>query len=249
MKKPKVKLGKDFNPGEARWCDDHTRLECTGMSRQSGRECHAPALRGTNRCGIHSGGKRIARAKGAAKISAWSALGEAARSVSASTAVMAMLQQSWLRAAIYGEMLRRQVVTDGEAGSGIETGDAEAEGAPDVPGGTGGLVGYRYGMGGKEGILYRQGEAARELVQLEAAERDRVVKYAKTAHDMGISDRMTALAERWGEEVVSRIMLIMDNLGLTPEQEMKVPALVQAHLASIDLEGGGSDVIEGKVIR
>lgn len=232
VKKPLIKLNKDFNPGEAKWCDEHGRLECTKWSRQRDQPCHGPAIRGTANCKTHSGGKITAMAKGEARINAWSALGESARTISASTAVMAMLQQSWLRAAVYSELLRRQVAAEGDMTEGLEQGGAEGE-APK----TGGLVGYRYGMGGKEGILYRQGEAPRELVQLEAAERDRVVKYAKVAHDMGISDRLTAMAERWGEEVVNRLMLIMANLGLTPEQESKVPALIQAHLGTFELEG------------
>ena len=103
----------------------------------------------------------------------------------------------------------------------------------------GGLIGFKYGAAGKDGNIYAVSEEARALVILEAAGRDRVVRYAKTAHEMGISDRMLGMAERWGDQVVNRIMVIMAALNLTPEQEARVPALVQAHLGSIDVGGSG----------
>jgi len=104
------------------------------------------------------------------------------------------------------------------------------------PSDTNGLIGYRYGMGGKEGILYQQSEEVRALVRLEAEERDRVVKYAKVAHDMGISERITSLAERWGDVVAGRVVNLLDALQLTPEQLALVPDLLALHLGSIDLD-------------
>lgn len=229
------RLNADNNPGGARWCDDegHKRLECT-KSRSKGRGvCHGPALRGTDACKLHSGHTReVARAKGQARISAWSAIGTPAegQGVDSSAAVLGMLQQSWLRASMYGQLLRAQVEKDGTDEVGLEGGEAER---------ANGLIGYRFGAAGKDGNIYAVSEEARALVALEAAERDRVVKYAKTAHDMGISDRMTAMAEKWGDQVVGRIMIIMTSLNLTPEQEAMVPALIQAHLGSIELGSAG----------
>lgn len=229
VRTPPPQIGPDFNPGHAFWCADHQRLECTKNKRGMTR-CHMNALRGTNACKRHGGiSPELAKAQGEAVITAWSALGRATREISPSEAVLGMLQLAWLRAHAYGELLRRQVVSDGETSSPIEgNGD---EGTVE----TGGLIGYRYGMGGKEGIQYRQNEEVRALVALEAAERDRVVKYAKTAHDMGISSALINLAERWGDVVAGRVTLMLDALELTPEQASKVPALVNAHLSSIDL--------------
>lgn len=225
-------LGLTNNPGNARWCEQHRRLECTKLKktnaiRKTREQCHSCAVRGTDVCTTHGGHKRsVLAAKGEARITAWSAIGEATRGVDSSMAVLGMLQMTWLRAAAYGELLRRQVAIEGG-----ETGDPATEDQP----GTSGLIGFRYGAAGKDGTIYAQSEDVRALVVLEAQERDRVVKYAKTAHDMGISDRITSLAERWGDLVVGRIMMVLDALALTPEQEAKVPALIQAHLGQIEI--------------
>ena len=235
------RLNSANNPGGARWCDDegHKRLECT-KSRSKGRgQCHGPAIRGTDTCKIHAGHKReVARAKGQARITAWSAIGQPAggQPLDSGMAVLGMLQMTWLRAAAYGELLRQQVATEEPPEpdrEGLQAGDAVS---------SSGLIGYRYGAAGKDGHIYAVSEEARALVALEAAERDRVVKYAKTAHDMGISERLTNLAERWGDIVATRITLILAGLNLTPEQEAMVPALIQAHLSQIDVGTmGGSE--------
>jgi hypothetical protein len=179
----------------------------------------------------------VARAKGQARITAWSAMGRPAdgQGIESSAAVLGMLQQSWLRAAMYGHLLQLQVAKDGQ---GDAIGPDQAD--PDGPLNPGGLIGFKYGAAGKDGNIYAVSEEARGLVALEAAERDRVVRFAKTAHEMGISDRMLGMAERWGDQVITRIMVIMGALELTPEQEARVPRLVQAHLGSIDLAGSGS---------
>jgi hypothetical protein len=226
------RLRPDNNPGGARWCEDHGRMECTKNRKAQRGPCHAPAVRGTDACKLH-GGHTVAvlKAKGEARISAWSAIGKApdAGAIDSSAAVLGMLQQSWMRAHLYGALLQAQVERDGTDEAALEGGEAEK---------ANGLIGYRFGAAGKDGNIYAVSEEARALVGLEAQERDRVVKYAKVAHDMGISERMTNLAERWGDVVVSRIMLIIAGLNLSPDQEAMVPALIQAHLASIELGTG-----------
>lgn len=227
----KVKLGPDNNPGGARWCPDHNRLECVN-SRSRGRgPCHQAAIRGTKGCRTHSGKKgSVAKAQGEARITAWNPMGQVV-AVDANAAVLGVLQMTHLRLASYADLLRRQVVTDGD------TAGSTSEDAPNASG----LIGFRYGMGGKDGITYVQSEEVRALVSLEAAERDRVVKYAKTAHDMGISSRLTDLAEKWGDIVAGRISLLIDGLGLSPEQAARVPSLLQTHLGSIDMAAIGSE--------
>ncbi len=234
-----LKLGKDNNPGNARWCDPHDRLECV-KNRSKGRgPCHGPAIKGLDTCRTHSGYRSpVARAKGEARITAWSALGRptGGQPLDAGMAVLGMLQMTWLRAAAYGELLRQQVVTD-EPPEPDRDGLQAGASVTDT-----GLIGYRYGAAGKDGTIYAVSEEVRALVALEASERDRVVKFAKTAHDMGISDRLTNLAEKWGDVVASRITLILAGLDLTPEQEALIPALIQTHLSSIDMTTtGGSE--------
>lgn len=229
MKVQRVQLGPNNNPGGAKWCPDHNMLECT-KNRSKGRgPCHAPAIRGTNGCRIHSGfAGKVLKARGEARISAWSAQGQPPEGgqIDSSAAVLGMLQQSWMRAHFYSALLKAQVEKDSGGEAGVSAG---------LAGDVTGLIGYRYGAAGKDGHIYAVSEEARALVALEAAERDRVVKYADTAHKMGISERMTSMAERWGDVVVNRIMIVIQGLDLTPEQEALVPALIQAHLGSIEL--------------
>lgn len=240
---PGPKLGPANNPGNARWCEEHNRLECTKRrsTRQGGGTCHAGAVRGTDTCKTHGGYKiEVLKAKGQARITAWSAIGQAAQAdrTEPGMAVLGMLQMTWLRTAAYGELLRQQVAKETPA-------DPDREGLG--PGGevqTSGLIGYKYGAAGKDGHVYAQSEEVRALVALEAAERDRVVRFAKTAHDMGISERLTSLAERWGDVVATRITLILAGLGLTAEQERLVPELIRAHLSEIDVNALGSGTEE-----
>jgi hypothetical protein len=195
---------------------------------------------------MHSGVRKgLLKAQGEARIqaiTAWRSMG-GSPTISAPVAVMAVLEMSYLRLASYSEALRKQVyeIDQQHGGSGlpeIEPG----EGADGEQGSVSlsGLIGFRYGAAGKDGHIYAQSEEIRALVQLEATERDRIVKYAKVAHDMGISERLTGLAERWSDLVATRISALFDALELTPEQSAKVPALVQTHLGTIDLEALGA---------
>jgi hypothetical protein len=226
-------LTREDNPGRARWCEVHGRLECT-KNRTKGRgQCHQPATRGTAACKNHAGYSiPVQKVQGEARITAFypAPMNRVAPAIDASSAVLSVLQMSYLRLGMYGELLRRQVVIEGDTAGDI----------PDIDGGTSGLIGFRYGMGGRDGIIYRQNEEVRALVALEAAERDRVVKYAKTAHDMGISDKLTAMAEHWGDIVATRVSMMLGALGLTPEQEALVPELLRIHLGSIDMNAIGA---------
>lgn len=213
-------------------------MECNKRRSRGRGPCHGNAVRGTDACTTHAGTTlEVAKAKGEARITAWSAIGQPAggKPVDAGMAVLGMLHMSWLRAAALGELLRQQVTTEAPADpdrDGFDpTGEVQSNG----------LIGYRYGAAGKDGNIYAVSEEVRALVALEAAERDRVVKYAKTAHDMGISERLTNLAEKWGDVVAGRISLILAGLDLTPEQQALVPDLIRTHLAQIEINPMGTD--------
>lgn len=224
----RTNLGPTNNPGGARWCEDHTRLECTKNRNRGRGQCHKMAIRGTDACDMHSGIKReVARAQGEARllVTAWSPQGEG--KLDAGMAVLSVLQMTYLRLGMYAELLRQQVAVQGQ-----KAGSPSVDQDPD----TSGLIGFRYGAAGKDGVIYVQSEEVRALVNLEASERDRVVKYAKVAHDMGISSRITALAERWGDVIAARVLLILDGLDLNRTQTGLVPALLDQHLSSVDLD-------------
>lgn len=215
------------NPGNARWCEDHGRLECS-KNKHGRTPCHALAIKGTDSCKIHGGIKKeLAIELGQAAITAWTATGEP--TIDYRITVLRVLEMSWLRLQAYGRLLQSQVVKEGP----LPEGDP-AHATEEVE--SGGLIGWRYGMGGKEGIVYRQSEEVRALVALEASERDRVVKYAKVAHDMGISDRLLNLAEQWTDLAASRVLALLDALELTPAQAVKVPALIETHFSSMELD-------------
>lgn len=233
MRSKPIRLRPESNPGNAKWCREHERLECT-KNRSRGRgPCHQAAVRGVDACYTHGGHRLdVLKAKGEARITAWTAIGKPAtgQPLDSGMAVLGVLQMTWLRLNAYSELLRQQVVT--EAPPEPDQDGFDPEGDPRASG----LIGYKYGAAGKDGNIYAVSEEVRALVALEAQERDRVVKYAKTAHDMGISERLTNLAEKWGDVVATRITLILAALELSAEQEAKVPALIQAHLGQIDVD-------------
>jgi hypothetical protein len=221
-------LNKDNNPGGARWCEKHQWLECSKRRRRVDEPCHLPAIRGIDACNHHSGlPKGVAMIKGEGQISAWSAAGRPgpAGEIQPGEAVMGMLQMSWLRVAAYGRLLKSQVETEG--------GDLRVDG----------LVGHKRGMS-NSGEIYRVSEEIRALVMLEAQERDRCVKFAETAHKMGISDRLTSLAEQWGDVVAGRVVDMMSDLKLSAAQQKRLPQLLEIYLSSIDIMSigaGGSE--------
>jgi len=232
MPKQPPSVHPEDNPGGARHCLEHSRLECTKHRTKGRGTCHQAAVRGTNACFLHGGYKReVLKAQGEARITAWSPLGKR-RNINAGMAVMGVLQMSWLRLAWVSDQLRQQIFASPEV-----SGNPADESVPEASG----LIGFRYGAAGKDGVIYVQSEEVRALVRLEAEERDRVVRYAKTAHDMGISERLTSLAERWGDLVAARISVMLDELELTPDQAVKVPSLLHKHLGSIDVDSVSDD--------
>lgn len=229
----------------ARWCGEHDRWECS-KNRTKGRgQCHNRAISGTKACTAHSGKKRsVVKIEGRARlqahknaqITAWNAMGEAP-TVDHKQVALATLQMSWMRLAMYSELVRRQVSAEGDIppvpvddGETLEL-DEDGEILPS----TSGLIGYEYGAAGKEGRIFAKSEQVRALVRLESEERDRVMRYTKQCHDMGISDRLTSMAEKWGDIVANRITKLLTALNLTPEQAAIAPRLIVEYLGVIDL--------------
>lgn len=223
-------------PGGATWCQDHQRWECTRNVKQSrgGGRCHGPSITGTDACRMHVGKRtELAKAQGQA-ITAWSALSGQA-TISSTEAVLGMLQMSWLRAHTYAQLLEEQVSAAQQARRQNGDGDGFGGGSGDVGAGAG-LVGHTYGS--TKDSVYASGEAVRGLAQLEAAERDRCVRYAKAAHDMGIAEAQVKIAEGQGRLLAEVIRRVLDRLELTDQQRAQVPLIVPGELRAI--EGGAS---------
>ena len=130
---------------------------------------------------------------------------------------MSMLQMSWARVHVYAGLLQRQL-EQADPGRGVGQGE--------------GLVGHTFSASPSVGV-YESGEAVRGLAVLEAQERDRCVRFAKTAHDMGVADREIRLAESQGALLAGAITRILDALELSPSQRALIPAVVPGVLLEI----------------
>lgn len=229
------------NPGGAKWCEEHERFECTKQrSRQRG-DCHQPAVSGTAVCRNHGGETLdVLKARGAANkaMSAFAAFG--VPNIQPGHAVLSMLHMAWLRLSLYAGLLEAQIEAQGgtedDVPEDLEDVDPEQGDGPR----TGGLIGHVYAPAKSGDGRIATGEAPRALVVLEAAERDRVVRYAKTAHDMGIAEREVKLAEQQGQLLATVIRNVLGDLELTPEQQAKAPKAIGRHLrAAAELEQAG----------
>lgn len=70
-------------------------------------------------------------------------------------------------------------------------------------------------------------------VELYGQERDRLVRMAKVAHDMGIEERRLVLAERVGGLMADLLRGVLDELDLTDAQQAAARLAVPRHLALI----------------
>lgn len=229
----------------AKWCPDHVRWECT-KNRTKGRgPCHNQPVSGTAVCTSHSGKKiSVIKIEGAAKlqahrnaqITAWSPVGETP-TINHQEVALSTLQMSWLRLAMYSELVRRQVAAEGDVPppEPEDPDDLELDEDGEIKPQVSGLIGYEYGAAGKEGRIFAKSEQVRALVRLESEERDRVMRYTKQCHDMGISDRLTTMAEKWGDIVANRVTKLLIALNLSPEQAAMAPELITKYLGVIDL--------------
>lgn len=196
------------------WCPEHGRLECT-HPRHGGRTCHGSAVRGTAACRMHLG-KSVAQARREV-LTAWAAVPDDT-GISPRAAVAGQLGVAWRRAELLGEALRQQA----ESSSG--NGDGAA--------GTGGLVGHRYSASEAAGGIYPTAEQARALVEIEAAERDRVVRFGKVAHEMGVEEARVRLAEEEGAVMSAILASALRRLGVDPG-DAAVRAAVHAELLAV----------------
>ncbi|WP_435744947.1 hypothetical protein [Nocardioides sp. SYSU DS0663] len=201
----------------ARWCPEHDRWECAAKKPDH----HASAVRGMAMCRHHVGKELdLARTQGEANLLAWSS--EAASRSSAAAldpgqVVMDQLRVAVLRADIYGELLRIQV-----AGEDVD-----------------GLVGATYAVG-REGTRVETGERVRGLAALEAEWRDRVVRFAKAAHDMGIAERVVELEQQRAELVTGAFLAAIDALGLVPGERSRA--------IEVFLDRLGGSTVAGEVV-
>jgi hypothetical protein len=194
-----------------RWCDRHHRLECVHLCKDRS-TCHGAAITGTDSCRMHCG-KRATEARRDA-LTAWAAV-PGDDGLTPGVAVLAQLGLAWRRAELLGEELRKQVAA------------ANGDGTP------GGLVGHRYAASAAAGGVYATGEAVRALAELEAEERDRVVRFAQAGHQMGIAEERLWMAQETGSRIAVAVDAILRRLALSDEQWQMVPEVVPDELRQL----------------
>lgn len=236
--------GRDPMAG-AHWCDQHSRRECTRKSKRSKVRCHNIAIAGRDACLNHVGeGLDLAKAKGEALLTAWRADLGSEPSVDPSWAVMASLHVAVLRAGLLGQLLERQVAVDDIVAAGLDEGDQQTPDDEAVPSSTSGLIGHVYAPAPTApGGRIPTSEAARGLAVLEAAERDRVVRFAKTAHDMGIADAQIRLAEQQGQLLAAGLSWWLERRGLAGDPAALADMGVMLRALA---EGRAPQTIEGE---
>lgn len=63
---------------------------------------------------------------------------------------------------------------------------------------------------------------------------DRAAKFSKMALDAGVAERQVKIAEEIGGLIGRTLRGVLDELGLTDEQQERAPEIVQKHLSIID---------------
>jgi hypothetical protein len=150
--------------------------------------------------------------------------------------LLRLVTQSAHRAAFYADLLEQQYDAAAAPDATDHDDDDEIQRTTVLPRAVGALIGHKIGAAGKDGDLYEAEEAIRGLVMLEALERDRCAKFAKTALDAGIAERQVRLAERQGALIAEVLRAVMGDpeLGLTPEQRKAMPHAARRALALAD---------------
>lgn len=169
---------------------------------------------------MHAGrSSAIERAIGEANLAAWTTppAGADLPALDPGQVVLEQMRRAVMRADLYGEMLRWELEAEAEAG----------------------LVGTTY-TAGRDGQRVETGERARGMAVLEAAERDRVVRFAKTAHDMGIAERHVELEQERASLVTAAFRAALGVLELLPADR---DLAVRTFLSQL----GAGEVVAGEV--
>lgn len=80
----------------------------------------------------------------------------------------------------------------------------------------------------------RDPEVVSRWVQMRQAAVERMVKYSKTAIDVGIDERRVKVAERTADVLVPLLHNLADDLVLTDEQRAKLPAIIGTRLRQLE---------------
>ncbi len=84
--------------------------------------------------------------------------------------------------------------------------------------------------------LTEQGMKPRAFLDVYQAERRHLAKVASMALAAGVAERQVKIAEEQGALVAMAIKAILQDLGLTEEQQAQAPSIVRRHLSAIPTE-------------
>jgi hypothetical protein len=204
-------------------------VQCTALSKQTGKQCKARAIAGGTVCRWHGGGAKQVKAKAAvrAELIHWG-LGDT--TVDPGEVLLRLVTQSAARAEMYARLLQEafdaaeRLKQAHEQGASIEAdGDESADTAETArrdldrifnTGGVAALVGNTYGAAKDVGV-YVTGEAIRGLADLEAKERERCASFASKAVAAGLAERTVRIAERQGQLMVEMVQAALREVDLS----------------------------------
>jgi len=218
-----------------------------------GQACGLHSIRGGDVCHRHGGATPAAKRKAArtrAAVEAAAALARAAVTlglaldISPTDALLGEVAMTaghvqWLRGKVreldasalaWGTTERK--VKDGL--EGVDNWDHEDDNEDDNEDDTGGR---KRKIGVDWGTTTTEKATPSIWYELYSRERDRLIKVCSEAIRAGIEERKVQLAESQGALVAEAIRRILQDLGLSPEQESRVSEVVPRHLRAL---GGGS---------
>jgi len=205
-------------------------VQCTAISKQTGKQCKAKAIPGGTVCRWHGGAAGQVKAKAAirAEILNWG-LGDT--TVDPGEVLLRLVTQSAARAEHYSRLLQEafeaaERLKQAHDASALDIDEDDEEMAETArrdldrifnTGGVAALVGNTYGAAKDVGV-YVTGEAIRGLADLEAKERERCANFATKAVAAGLAERTVRVAERQGQLMVEMVQAALREVDLSPEQ-------------------------------
>lgn len=199
---------------------------CTGTAKATGQTCRKPAVRGATVCEMHGAGAPQVRRNAAvrAELARWT-LGDPVDDPGHT--LLRLITQSRMRAETYAAEVERLIEDHGRR---VAAGQSYDDATDDL---TSVLTreATTYDQAGKTTVV--TGEYVRQIVQLEAQERDRCARFCKLAIDAGLAERMVRVAERQGELVAAAVRAAVGELELDDEMRRAVMAGVGRHLRSV----------------
>lgn len=193
--------------------------QCTAKAKSTGVQCARYAIEGGTTCRVHGSGSKTAKAAAARRVAEAKAAAEAEkavttlglpRDISPSEALLEEVRWTaghvdWLRDRV--RELEREALVWGKTKE-------------------------KTSSGGDDGFDSETTEAAVPSVWYGLYEKERahLVSVCTAALRAGVEERRVRLAEAQGEQVAAVIRAILDDLGLTVEQQRKVATVVPARL-------------------